>query len=114
MSENTVRELTADLLGAPPSPTLAALGAVAEPFGQPAGMLLPLVEEATDVGVIVGVGDRLFSPNRCSGRPSWNRSPNRCGRGPVASPYAPASPPAPPRAPWPPNPGRPAWGRSTG
>lgn len=35
------------------------LGAVAEPFGQPAGMLLPLVEEATDVGVIPGVGDRL-------------------------------------------------------
>ncbi|MFE2571962.1 helix-turn-helix transcriptional regulator [Streptomyces mirabilis] len=131
-SENTVRELTADPLGAPPSPTLAALaaaaegndrlliellqglseenaftfaggtaevtstalpervhrvvrllpaeissrcrlfirlaalsgkgfelGAVAEPFGQPAGMLLPLVEEATDVGVIAGVGDRL-------------------------------------------------------
>ncbi|MFF1747343.1 hypothetical protein [Streptomyces mirabilis] len=35
------------------------LGAVAEPFGQPAGMLLPLVEEATDVGVIASVGDRL-------------------------------------------------------
>ncbi|MGW1757745.1 hypothetical protein [Streptomyces mirabilis] len=35
------------------------LGAVAEPVGQPAGMLLPLVEEATDVGVIAGVGDRL-------------------------------------------------------
>ncbi|MCT9112512.1 hypothetical protein ACFWD7_32245 [Streptomyces mirabilis] len=127
-----MRELTADLLGAPPSPTLAALaaaaegntrlliqltalsgkafelGAVAEPFGQPAGMLLPLVEEATDVGGIVGVGDRLVSPNRCSGRPSWNRCPNRCGRGPAASPYAPASPPAPPRAPWPSNPGRPA------
>lgn len=108
LSENTVRELTADLLGAPPSPTLAALGAVAEPFGQPAGMLLPLVEEATDVGVIAGVGDRQVSPNRCSGRPSWSRCPNRCGRGPAASPYAPASPPAPPRAPWPPNPGRPA------
>ncbi|MFJ1609711.1 hypothetical protein ACIOHS_41250 [Streptomyces sp. NPDC088253] len=35
------------------------LGAVAEPFGQPAGTQLPLVEEATDVGVIAGVGDRL-------------------------------------------------------
>ncbi|MGW1502989.1 helix-turn-helix transcriptional regulator [Streptomyces mirabilis] len=132
-SENTVRELTADPLGAPPSPTLAALaaaaaegsarlliellqglseentftfaggttevtstalpervhrvvrllladissccrlfvrlaalsgkefelGAVAEPFGQPAGMLLPLVEEAADVGAIASVGDRL-------------------------------------------------------
>lgn len=35
------------------------LCAVAEAFEQPAGMLLPLVEEATDVGVISGVGDRL-------------------------------------------------------
>lgn len=59
------------LLPEPPLPhTRVALGAVAEPFGQPAGMLLPLVEEATDVGVIAGVGDRLVSPNRCSGRPS--------------------------------------------
>lgn len=89
------------------------LGAVAEPFGQPAGMLPPLAEEATDVGVIADVGDRLASPNRCSGRPSWSRCPNRCGPGPTASPYArqvrtPASPPAPPRAPWPSSPGRPA------
>ncbi|KUN44518.1 helix-turn-helix domain-containing protein [Streptomyces olivochromogenes] len=133
LPEDAERELTADLLGAPPSPTLAALaaaaegnarlliellqclseenaftfaggraevtstalpervhrvvrlllaeipsrcrlfiqlaalsgkefelGAVAEAFGQPAGMLLPLVEEATDVGVNAGVGDRLF------------------------------------------------------
>ncbi|GHJ37211.1 helix-turn-helix transcriptional regulator [Streptomyces sp. TS71-3] len=35
------------------------LAAVAEPFEQPAGMLLPLVEEACDVGVIADAGDRL-------------------------------------------------------
>ncbi|MFF2132725.1 hypothetical protein ACFVW1_46820 [Streptomyces olivochromogenes] len=184
LSEGTVRELAADLLGAPPSPTLAALaaaaegnarlliellqglseenaftftggtaevtstalpervhrvvrlllaeissrrrlfiqlaalsgtefelGAVAEPFGQPAEMLLPLAEEATDVGVIASVGDRLafaqplFRQAVPESLPEPMRAGAQCESVRPASPYAgePARPAAGAMAvqPWP-------------
>lgn len=108
LSENTVRELTADLLGAPPSPRSRRSARWPSPSGSPPGCCCRWWRRPPMSGSSPAVGDRQVSPNRCSGRPSWSRCPNRCGRGPAASPYAPASPPAPPRAPWPPNPGRPA------
>lgn len=69
---------------------------MAKPFGQPAGMLLPLMEEATDVGVIAGVDDRLVVTQ------------------PLFRQAVLESLPEPMRAPCPTSPGRPARGRSTG
>ncbi|MER5549204.1 hypothetical protein ABT072_44025 [Streptomyces sp. NPDC002589] len=77
------------------------LGAVAEPFGQPDGTMLPLVEEATDVGRVVGFGDRLLftQPRFCRPVPESLAGPIRTR--PAASPYIPASPYTRPRAPGP-------------
>ncbi|MER5534229.1 LuxR C-terminal-related transcriptional regulator [Streptomyces mirabilis] len=73
------------------------LGAVAEPFGQPAGMLLPLVEEAADVGVIASVGDRLVFTQPLFWRAVLESLPEpmRAGaRGESVRPFEPARPTA--------------------
>ncbi|AOR35739.1 hypothetical protein BFF78_35865 [Streptomyces fodineus] len=83
------------------------LGAVAEPIGQPDGTMLPLVEEATDVGRAAGFGDRLLFTQPRFWRPVPEPLAGPIRTRPAASPYTPASPntpaspSAPPRAPWP-------------
>ncbi|MET7897643.1 hypothetical protein [Streptomyces mirabilis] len=114
LSEDTVRELTADQLDAPPSPTLAALtalsgkafelGAVTEPFGQPAGIPLPLVEEATDVGVIAGVGDRLVFTQPLFWQAVLESLPEPMRAGARGESVRPDEPVGPPRAPRPSSP----------